>query len=31
MPVLVPLVMNYLDEGVEDIVEVPVYFTTESA
>lgn len=31
VPVLVPLVMNYLDEGVEAIAEVPVYFTPESA
>lgn len=26
-PVLVPLMMNYLDDGVEVIAEVPVYFT----
>jgi len=26
-PVLVPLMMNYLDDGVEAIAEVPVYFT----
>jgi len=26
-PVLVPLMMNYLDDGVEAIDEVPVYFT----
>jgi len=31
VPVLVPLVMNYLAEGVEAVAEVPVYFTTESA
>lgn len=26
-PVLVPLMMNYLDDGIEAIAEVPVYFT----
>lgn len=26
--VVVPLMMNYLDDGVEAIAEVPVYFTT---